>query len=69
MPMTGLEGLTERFNTVGAFWHDAYCQWQVVADGQRRTFEDCRLDGWGDSLDEAVADVVARSVRPEGANP
>lgn len=49
--------LAERFNTVGAFWHDAYAQWQVVADSQRRTFEDCRLVGWGDTLAEAVAAV------------
>jgi hypothetical protein len=53
-----LEELEKRFNTVGALWHDAYAQWQVVVDSQRRTFEDCRYVGWGDSLSDACADVL-----------
>lgn len=53
-----LEDLERRFNTVGAFWHDAYAQWQVVADWQRRTFDDCRLVGWGSTLDDAIGDLA-----------
>lgn len=52
-----IESLARRFNTVGAFWHDAYAEWQVVVDWQRRTFEDCRYVGWGDTLSEAIAQI------------
>lgn len=66
--MSGFEELARQFNTVGALWHDAYCQWQVVADGPRRTFDDCRIVGWGDTLDEAVTDLLSKRPRPEDAS-
>lgn len=55
-----LEDLAENhFNTVTAFYHDAYAEWQVKLDGQRRTFDDCRYEGWGATLAEAIAEAMA----------
>ena len=61
--MSEFEKLAERFNSVGAFWHGAYAEWQVVADAQRSTFDDCDLEGWGDTLDDAVRDLKPRRLR------
>jgi len=46
-----------RFNTVFAFYHDAYSQWQVKVDPCRSVEGDCRYEGWGYILDEAVKDL------------
>lgn len=61
-----IERLAENCNTVGVFWHDAYAKWQVKLDPQRRTFDDCRFEGWGDTLDEAVREAAAHLRRPTG---
>jgi len=58
--MSLFESLRDKYNTVGAFYHDAYAEWEVVADPQRRMFEDCRLAGWGETLDEAVNNLAWR---------
>jgi hypothetical protein len=55
---SAFEKLRAKFKTVAAMYHDAYCNWQVKADYQRRTFDGCRWEGWGDTLDEAVEAVL-----------
>jgi len=62
--MSALEKLTERFNTVAAMYHDAYARWEVRADTQRRTWTDCRWEGWGETLDEAVSALVRSEHAP-----
>jgi hypothetical protein len=57
--MTDLEALAERFNTVAAFYHDAYAEWQVSLDRRRATQQDCEFHGWGSTLAEAVAQALS----------
>lgn len=46
-------------NTVALFWHDAYAEWQVVADPRRVLIEDCRWQGWAESPREAIKKCLA----------
>lgn len=58
-PSGSLDQLRKRFNTVGALWDDATASWIVVADQRRSTFDGCRWRGIANTLDEAVAALLA----------
>lgn len=49
-------------NTWAMFWHDAYAQWQVKCDHQRRTAEDCRYEGRGHELSLAICLAALKAV-------
>lgn len=42
-----------RQSSIYIIYHDAYGEWQVLTDSLRRDQDDCRYEGWGDSIPEA----------------
>jgi len=62
--MSKFEDLEKRFVTVFAFYHDAYAEWQVGVDPHRRTSQDCRYNGWGFTLLEAIK-ALERNIQQE----
>jgi hypothetical protein len=45
-------------NTRALVWHDAYAEWEALADPSRVVLEDCRWRGWGETPDEAIAAML-----------
>lgn len=59
------ERLIERYTTVASLYDDATCTWFVYLDPQRRTAEDCRWKGSGDTLDDAIQSALAMQAAKE----
>lgn len=49
-------------SSVFIIYHDVYDEWQVLTDAMRRVQEDCRHEGWGDTIPEAFANRKLRDV-------
>jgi hypothetical protein len=58
MSFSNLEKLSLRYKTVSVFYHDAYSEWQIKASYVRCVHDDCRYEGWGDTLNEAIKNLL-----------